>query len=220
MPNDIIRTLAVKSSATASGATSYDLGSEAGKVLYTPNFESGTTITPGTQTDVNAALNYLGGHMSDILGDFAQVETSPTTSAHSVGNFIVYNNKLYKVTSAISAGGNLVVGTNITQTTVGSQVTSLNSNLPNFSYQTNNIIEGKNLNILMQAKSLTVNSDVPTEFTWPKTFGIIYFCWAQCVHLGFASGSTISVNGTRTGGKVYQKSGAQMVIQVFGIGSK
>lgn len=122
MPNDIIRTLAVKTSATASSATSYDLGSEAGKVLYTPNLASGATITSGTQTDVNTALNYLGESVSDILGDFAQVETSPATYTHSVGDFIVYNNKLYKVTSAISAGSNLIVGTNITQTTVASSL--------------------------------------------------------------------------------------------------
>ena len=49
----------------------------------------------------------------DILGNLATIESSPATAAHAVGEYIVYNGQLYKVTAAISPGETLTPGTNI-----------------------------------------------------------------------------------------------------------
>lgn len=64
------------------------------------------------------------------VGSLATIEASPATSNHSVGSFLVYNGTLYKVTRAIAAGEALVVGTNISATTAGAELTSLNNGLP------------------------------------------------------------------------------------------
>ena len=67
----------------------------------------------------------LNARIEKMLGCLAQVETSPTTHAYSSGDYLMYNYQLYKVTSSISVGGTLTVGTNITATTVMSELISL-----------------------------------------------------------------------------------------------
>ena len=53
----------------------------------------------------------------------ASIESGETASkAYSVGDFLVKNGVLYKVTNAISKDDALTVGTNIVQTTVGSEL--------------------------------------------------------------------------------------------------
>lgn len=96
-------------------------------------------------TDSDAVLDASdvsvgSGTVEDSIGSIAVIETSPATSAHAVGTYLVYNGKLYKVTSAISANEQLVVGTNIVATTVGDElgsgitpsITALNSNISDF----------------------------------------------------------------------------------------
>lgn len=60
-----------------------------------------------------------------FAGDIATIETSPTTKAHSAGEFIIYEGRIYKVTSAISAGGSLVLGTNVSAANLGTELKSL-----------------------------------------------------------------------------------------------
>lgn len=62
-------------------------------------------------------------------GSIATIERSPATANHSIGEFIVYNSKLYKVIAAIVTGETLVEGTNIESASVGSELTSLNKGL-------------------------------------------------------------------------------------------
>lgn len=57
--------------------------------------------------------------IADLLGNFATVEASSTASkAYKIGDKLVYNNILYRVTSAIAAGGLIRPGTNVSETTV------------------------------------------------------------------------------------------------------
>ena len=51
-------------------------------------------------------------------GNLATIESSPATAAHAVGEYIVYNGQLYKVT-AIASGQTLTVGTNISAVSNG-----------------------------------------------------------------------------------------------------
>lgn len=76
-------------------------------------------------------------------GNLATIESSPATAAHAVGEYIVYNGQLYKVTATIAAGQTLTVGTNIIASNVAEAISSL-SNLELFSatYNQNYVTEG------------------------------------------------------------------------------
>jgi hypothetical protein len=99
-------------------------------------------------TDSNAVLDASdvsvgSGTVEDSIGSIAVIETSPATSAHAVGTYLVYNGKLYKVTSAISANEQLVVGTNISATTVGDELKTVSATYGNgniIAYRTGNVV--------------------------------------------------------------------------------
>ena len=88
--------------------------------------------------DVEGSLSFLldksarnETSINSLAGSLAMVETSPATTNHAVGDLIVYNNQLYEVTVAIATGETLKVGTNISATTVGDELSSLNNGLSN-----------------------------------------------------------------------------------------
>ena len=61
--------------------------------------------------------------VADTQSMIATVEATTTASKnYSVGDLLVYDGKLYKVTSAIATGATIIVGSNVTQTTVESQI--------------------------------------------------------------------------------------------------
>ena len=58
-------------------------------------------------------------------GIAASIETGSTASqAYTVGSFLFFNNRLCKVSTAIASGDTLTIGTNILETTIGSELTS------------------------------------------------------------------------------------------------
>ena len=76
--------------------------------------------------DVNGRLTQV---QSQIVPT-ASIEMGETASkAYSVGDFLVKNGVLYKVTNAIVKGDTLTVGTNIVMTTVGGELSKIKSNL-------------------------------------------------------------------------------------------
>lgn len=78
-----------------------------------------------------------------LAADIATVETTSTASkAYSVGEYLVYNNQLYKVTSAIASGGTLTVGTNISATSAGGELTSIKDALSPWETVTNTSLTG------------------------------------------------------------------------------
>lgn len=84
--------------------------------------------------DVEGSLSFLlektarnETSINSLAGSLAMIETSPVTTNHAVGDLIVYNNQLYEVTVAIATGETLKVGTNISATTVGDELTSLST---------------------------------------------------------------------------------------------
>lgn len=57
--------------------------------------------------------------IENLLGNFAAVEASSTASrAYAVGENLVYDSVMYKVTTAIAQGGTITPGTNVQATTV------------------------------------------------------------------------------------------------------
>lgn len=62
--------------------------------------------------------------------NLATVEsTNKASRAYTVGEYLVYNGLLYRVSAAIASGGTLTPGTNLTATTTGAQLKSLNDSL-------------------------------------------------------------------------------------------
>ena len=74
------------------------------------------------------------GHNEDSSGNIllsigngmtATVETGSTASqAYTKGSYLFFNNRLCKATSAIASGATLAVGTNLSQTSIGQELTS------------------------------------------------------------------------------------------------
>ena len=57
----------------------------------------------------------------------ATIEASTTASkAYAVGDYLIANDKIYKVTAAIASGGTITVGTNVAEAKVGTELTDLN----------------------------------------------------------------------------------------------
>ena len=69
------------------------------------------------------------GTVEDLAGSVATIELSPALNTYAIGEFLLWNGVLYKVTAHIDAGENLVVGTNISAVNVGAELTSLNNGL-------------------------------------------------------------------------------------------
>lgn len=62
-------------------------------------------------------------YLDEVFGDFASVEYTDTASkAYAVGDYLVYDSKFYKVTSAISQGDTIVPDTNVAKTTVSDEI--------------------------------------------------------------------------------------------------
>ena len=60
-----------------------------------------------------------------MIGTFATIEESTTASrAYKVGEYLILNNILYRVTVAISSGGTITPNTNCVQTTVGDEISN------------------------------------------------------------------------------------------------
>ena len=120
---------------------------------------SAVAVTSVTATYAKASA---GG-----VGSLATIEASPATSNYSVGSFLVYNGTLYKVTRAIAAGEALVVGTNISATTAGAELTSLNNGLTSI----------RTLNNFIGYKERTINNvSIPYD-NYYASIGDIYIDW-------------------------------------------
>ena len=87
--------------------------------LYNVDVFNGNSDTVDTNAQKTAA-------------NLATIEAVATASKpYAVGEYLVLNGILYKVTQAIANGGALVVGTNIAQDTVGTELKSLKDALSN-----------------------------------------------------------------------------------------
>ena len=87
-------------------------------------------VNPIAPVTVPEAVKFENGaDLTTAIGSIATIETSPATATHAVGDYIVWNGQLYKVISAIAVGATLTVGTNISATSAGSELTSLKSDL-------------------------------------------------------------------------------------------
>ena len=73
--------------------------------------------------DITGKVNNLPSDFSTLI---APVEKSFTaTRNYTVGSFVIVNNQLYKVSSAISSGGTITPNSNVTATTIMAEILAL-----------------------------------------------------------------------------------------------
>lgn len=88
----------------------------------TVDYPADTTIVV---SDLKNAIEQNVESIADTQSMIATVEATTTASKnYSVGDLLVYDGKLYKVTSAIATGATIIAGSNVTQTTVETQIAS------------------------------------------------------------------------------------------------
>ena len=75
--------------------------------------------------NMNNLETRIDNAFTEMAGNLATIEVSPSLHNWTVGSQIVYNGILYKVTSAISTGDNLVVGSNISPYPVSSAISDI-----------------------------------------------------------------------------------------------
>ena len=114
-----LQTAPVQSVAGKTGAV--NLG--AGDVGFDSSEEYNEGTVGAELSELNRQLSDLDGDVADTQGMLAMVEATATASRnYSVGDLLIYDGKLYKVISAIATGATIIVGSNVTQTTVESQI--------------------------------------------------------------------------------------------------
>lgn len=118
-----------------------------------------------TATDKALTANMgkaIADDVTKITGDIATVQTSATASrAYSVGEYLVLNGQLYIVTSAIANGGTIAVGTNVSATTAGAQLKSLNDSLVSL-----NSVVGKKASFSLTLPNITAGAKVTVQQNW------------------------------------------------------
>ena len=89
---------------------------------------TGSSIAGSSQA-LKTALDDLA---TNTAGNLATVESSTTASkAYAVGDYLVLGGVLYKVTSAISSGSTITVGTNVVAAAIADDVSDISNKIGN-----------------------------------------------------------------------------------------
>ena len=92
--------------------------------------------------------------------NLATIESSTTASqAYSAGDHLVLNGQLYEVTTAISSGETLTVGTNIEARSVGEELTALNNGLNGLKI----VASERKQYTLLASGAVNVSNDYPSS---------------------------------------------------------
>lgn len=85
---------------------------------------------------LNTTVNNLGAEVSDVRQDAEDMITAnnegaaaTSTKAYAIGDYFIYNDVMYKATSAIAVGDTIVPNTNCVATNVDTELDQLNSDL-------------------------------------------------------------------------------------------
>jgi len=80
-------------------------------------------ITDDTWKRFGGSNVQLSSLITDFMSIFASIETTNNANIpYSVGDYMFWKGGFYKVTTAISSGGAITEGTNVTQTTIGAEL--------------------------------------------------------------------------------------------------
>ena len=75
---------------------------------------------------VQSFSNFKGKYVNKLTDNFADAEESAVaTKAYKAGQYLTYTNAFLKAKTNISIGDNLVIGTNVEETSVGNELESI-----------------------------------------------------------------------------------------------
>lgn len=79
-----------------------------------------------TYTDDHSSITDLADEASALLANIATIENSSKASkAYAKNDYMIYDGSFCKVTSAISSGGMITIGTNVSKTTIAAELKAL-----------------------------------------------------------------------------------------------
>ena len=132
----------------------------------------------------------------------ATVESSTTASkAYAIGDLLIYNETLYKVTSSISSGGTITIGTNVSATTVESLIANKQATLvsgTNIKTVNNTSLLGSG-NVSVQptitggATTITANNLTASKALVSNSSGKVAVSSVSSTELGYLSGVTSAI---------------------------
>jgi hypothetical protein len=112
---------------SASPYVSPQICNEYGTEEYVSAEQSGMTMIVGHNTkypqNLRKKIEGLPWNFSNLIAPTEA--TNKATRNYTVGSFLIMNNTLYKVTSAIANGGTITVGTNVSATTIMAEILAL-----------------------------------------------------------------------------------------------
>lgn len=127
--------------------------------------QEGTPLSAQNMNDledrIETAFTGVDTDLTNLAGNFAQIETTPSTHNYSVGDLLVFNGILYKVTTAIATNDALVVGSNIQAQTVSSAIMNISTPTSisgGYYYRLGNIgiIQFSNLDVTISTSGITI----------------------------------------------------------------
>jgi hypothetical protein len=94
-------------------------------ILTTDGDNINLRYTGTVASNVQSEIDEFEESTRKLAGSLAMIETSPATANHAVGSYLMLNNRLCKVTSAIATGEQIIVGSNVQYTTVAEELTAI-----------------------------------------------------------------------------------------------
>lgn len=94
-------------------------------ILTTDGDTINLRYTGTVASNVQSEIDEFEESTRKLAGSLAMIETSPATANHATGSYLMMNNRLCKVTSAIATGEQIIVGSNVQYTTVAEELTAI-----------------------------------------------------------------------------------------------
>lgn len=162
---------------------------------------SAVAVTSVTATYTRAAAGAVRP------GSIATVESSPVTTNHAVGDFILYGGTVYRVTAAIATGETIVPGTNVIAESIGDTLTALNNGLTSKDWQYVGVIAGAGQSIQLP----TGWKEIGVGMTLKHTLGGYGFYTMPKIAVENAGASLLAFGGYNFGCTLRYNSTAQTV---------
>jgi hypothetical protein len=94
-------------------------------ILTTDGDTLNLRYTGTVASNVQAEIDEFEESTRKLAGSLAMIETSPATANHAVGDYLMLNNRLCKVTASIATGEQIIVGSNVQYTTVADELKAI-----------------------------------------------------------------------------------------------
>lgn len=121
-------TSAVNNVATADGALYATAADGAPQFGTLPVAQGGTGATTAAAARTGLSVPSKAD-LGNVAASVAPVEQSTATANHAVGSYLILDNVLYKVTTAIATGETIAEGTNVTATDLNTELGAIQNSL-------------------------------------------------------------------------------------------